>query len=328
MGEKAHLAYLDGWRGLAILMVLVAHFGGSPGVDLGRFGVDLFFVLSGLLMSRILFEERMPIGLFYRRRISRIIPAFLLFVIPVVLVFNLSGRHTSWSELVALLTFTRTYWPQPGIWHSAAPVQHLWSLNVEEHCYVVLAALASIAAFARGKRVAIILGCLSAGTLFAVALHLRLSNDPSADYLLNTECASTGLLASAAYGRVSQTNTVPPWAGPLALVCAFICYLSIAPWWARVAIAPFFLAFSVHKVGWLRRPLETPWLAFLGLISYSVYLWQQPFYKFPLPYRAGLPCTLVLAACSFYLFESPTRRWLNAHWKPAATTAHARIAPQ
>jgi peptidoglycan/LPS O-acetylase OafA/YrhL len=71
------IGYLDGWRGFAILCVLEAHFVGffeSFRFDFGRFGIDVFFSLSGMLMAGILFEQRMPLGLFYRRRISRILP--------------------------------------------------------------------------------------------------------------------------------------------------------------------------------------------------------------------------------------------------------------
>ena len=75
MSER--IGYLDGWRGFAILCVLEAHFVGffeSFRFDFGRFGIDVFFSLSGMLMAGILFEQRMPLGLFYRRRISRILP--------------------------------------------------------------------------------------------------------------------------------------------------------------------------------------------------------------------------------------------------------------
>jgi peptidoglycan/LPS O-acetylase OafA/YrhL len=297
------LAYLDGWRGLAILCVLIAHFGPPIPVDLGRFGVDLFFVLSGLLMSRILFEQKTPLGLFYRRRISRVIPALLLFVAVMVAAWGTTAK-----ELVGVLTFTRTYMT-PGVWESVTPVQHLWSLNVEEHCYVLLALIASMSLLRRHAGIALLL--LSLMTLVAVRLHQHLSLDPDAGYLLNTECAATGLLASAA---IRSLGLKVPYA-PALLLTALACYSG--PWWASVTIAPFLLALAVNNVGSLRKPLEWRWLGLLGLVSYSVYLWQQPFYKHPLPYHIGLPCALLIGAASFYFFESPVRQWLNEHWKSA-----------
>ena len=76
---------LDGWRGIAILLVLQAHFLPINYIHTGRFGVDVFFVLSGLLMSNILFVKRTPLKIFYVRRISRIFPVFFVFVITVYL---------------------------------------------------------------------------------------------------------------------------------------------------------------------------------------------------------------------------------------------------
>src|SRR5579872_1267137 len=86
MSSSKRIDYLDGWRGLAILVVLVAHFGHLESTNLGLFGVELFFVLSGLLMARILYEQRMPIGEFYRRRIARIFPLFYLFVFTILFI--------------------------------------------------------------------------------------------------------------------------------------------------------------------------------------------------------------------------------------------------
>lgn len=144
--KEERLPYLDGWRGLAIAMVLISHFWKIPIADLGRFGVDLFFVLSGLLMSRILFEERMPIGKFYRRRISRILPVFLLFVAVCWIGWSDIPPGAPWQELVTTLTFTRTYFTHPTIWHSILPDGNLWSLNVEEQCYIILATIAAFSA--------------------------------------------------------------------------------------------------------------------------------------------------------------------------------------
>ena len=73
------IAYLDGWRGLAVLLVFVGHFITTWGVNYGRLGVELFFVLSGRLMAEILFERELDLGKFYWRRFSRVFPALLVF---------------------------------------------------------------------------------------------------------------------------------------------------------------------------------------------------------------------------------------------------------
>ena len=193
--REQHIEYLDGWRGVAIGMVLLSHFFRIP-YDAGRFGVDLFFVLSGFLMARILFEQRTPIAAFYRRRISRIIPALLLFLGVVVGVYAARGDWIGDKQLIGILTFTRTYM-QPPIWDMSVPVSNTWSLNVEEHCYLLLSLVAALAVL-RG-RAALVLGVLSLLTLMAIVIHRHFDHSSDIPWLLNSECAATGLLASAAY---------------------------------------------------------------------------------------------------------------------------------
>src|SRR5215468_5050609 len=78
-----HVPYLDGWRGAAIGSLLVGHFTPLPGIDFGRVGVELFFVLSGRLMADILFVRNFALPAFFRRRISRIWPALVLYVLGI-----------------------------------------------------------------------------------------------------------------------------------------------------------------------------------------------------------------------------------------------------
>ena len=140
-----HIQYLDGWRGLAIALVLEGHFLGALPIDAGRFGVDVFFVLSGFLMAGLLFVQRQPLPLFYKRRVSRIVPAFVLFTLTSYGIALALGRATSVSEVLSTLAFLRTYYPlPPDIWHAGLPIGHLWSLNVEEHSYVFMSALVAL----------------------------------------------------------------------------------------------------------------------------------------------------------------------------------------
>lgn len=319
MGERnpERFPYLDGWRGLAILLVLIAHFWDIRVPIIGRMGVDLFFVLSGLLMSHILFEKRMPIGKFYRRRISRILPVFLLFVFSVWA--GWSHRGASWQELVTTLSFTRTYYTHPVIQHSVLPDVNLWSLNVEEHCYVLLATIAAFSVLR--TRATLILFALAALTIPAIKLHFI--SGSAVPYTLTTECASAGLLLSAGYRRrFAAAWTAPPWAAPLALGGAFLCYCAFAPWYTRFMVAPPLLAFSVNHVQqsykWVVAAFEWPPLRQLGVLSYSVYLWQQLFLEYHayFPYHTGVLLALAAGAISYYLFEKPARVWINAHWQP------------
>jgi peptidoglycan/LPS O-acetylase OafA/YrhL len=322
-----HIGYLDGWRGLAIGMVLIAHFCPIPGVELGRFGVDLFFALSGLLMAGILFERRTPIAEFYRRRVARIFPAFLVFLVLVLTISALLGNPTSWRHTLGLLTFTRAYMT-PDIWQThGVPVGHMWSLAVEEHSYVLLSIAASIAALRSGRT----LIALGLSTFLAVIIYRHFDHSVDAHFLLRTECAAGGLLLSAGY-RLLKPRSVPSWAPVIALLLTPLCYLDGTHWLLRVVVPPFLLAFAVNHLdaaaSWVTRMLETTWLRWLGIVSYSVYLWQQPFYMYQqyMPFHAAALLAVGAGAASFYWLEQPVRVWLNTHW--GQTRAPAKQYPE
>lgn len=311
-----HVAHLDGWRGLAIAFVLAEHFIGHWGW-IGRLGVDLFFVLSGLLMSRILFEDRTPLPTFYRRRISRILPVFLLFLIVTLSVSAAVGLRVTAADVFATPVFLRSY-VDPFIWRSELPIGHLWSLNVEEHSYMLLAAIAAVPLMM--KRAGWILVALGLSTFVVIALYRELHPSPTQDWAIRTECAATFLLLSAGYRQV-RLKSVPPWLPLVALVIGVSCYVQGMPAAAKVLIAPFALAFAVNHIGetysTVINALSWRPLCMLGVWSYSVYLWQQPFYEFKHLMPAGLPIVLAFAVAlvSFYLFERPSREWLNANWR-------------
>ena len=135
----------DGWRGIAICFLLSGHFLPFTWIWEDRLGVDIFFVLSGMLMSKILFEKRMQLTDFYVRRFSRIIPALVMFIAVTYTVATLAEWPYELREIFANLVFIRTYWPaDPNIWDVQVPVGHLWSLNVEEHAYVLMSLMTLI----------------------------------------------------------------------------------------------------------------------------------------------------------------------------------------
>lgn len=312
------LPYLDGWRGLAILMVLIGHFGPDIQMDTGRFGVDLFFVLSGLLMSRILFEQRMPIGKFYRRRISRIIPVLWLYIAVVVPVSDVIGHTVSLEHVIGLLTFTRTYMT-PGIWWGhGAPIAHTWSLNVEEHSYLIMSIVAAIP-FLR-KRSFQTLAALGIATFFAGAAY-SLFDRSVPYYMLRTECAATGIFLSASYRTIAPRIHVPKLLPIIAVLLAYSMYSSALKGEFKWILGPFLLAFAVNHINesprWILKFFEFKPLCLLGILSYSIYLWQQPFFymqhrMFP---GAALAVAILVGAVSYYLFESPVRKWLNEKWQ-------------
>ncbi len=323
--ELKHVAYLDGWRGLAIALVLQYHFFGIPGFNSGRLGVDVFFVLSGLLMSRILFVKRVPLSTFYKRRISRILPVFVLFV-AVVYAAAFFMQRDECHNVLYTLTFTRTYLPTTAnIWQADAPILHLWSLNVEEHCYIFLS-LITLIAFLKGREGPAL---LLAGTL-SVAIYFAYTAYPAKAPIAfesRTEAAASYLLISAGYclTRTRFVSLVRSWMPLAGLAAAIACYTPILPWWPRVLFSPYLLAFAVNHLSetprWFRRALAFGPLCLLGIWSYSIYIWHGPlavhqYFTYLGPYGNAISCLAGIAAgvVSFYCFENPIRTRLNQVW--------------
>jgi peptidoglycan/LPS O-acetylase OafA/YrhL len=326
VSDSGHIPYLDGWRGIAIALVLVAHFIGTAHlIDAGQFGVDIFFVLSGMLISGILFIKRTPLSTFYQRRISRIIPAFYLFTMIVFFVSrHLSlGQGFGFRELGSTLIFLRTYYPgDPHIWNTGYPTGHLWSLNVEEHCYIALSMFAFLPVRSRTK---LGVGLCLIG-LLCVATNLFYIYRPSVapiEFQIRTETAGAYVLLSAGYLllRHHLRNRVRPWMPLAAFVAAAVLYTPYPPKWT-IASTPLLLAFAVNHLP-ETRPIIREFLAWtplrlLGVWSFSIYLWQEPFYEFRYHFytpAVALLIAMIVGISSFFFFERPLRIGLNRRFE-------------
>lgn len=316
------VAYLDGWRGLAIGLVLISHFlPRTPWFNSGLLGVDIFFCLSGLLMSRLLFVRRMDLKTFYKRRASRILPVFFLFVGVVFAIHWVKTGRLDSIELIPTALFLRTYVPAvPDIWHSPLPIGHLWSLNVEEHCYVLMGLL-TLAAWLRGREWLVLVGAgLLTIVIYIAYVKLPGLVPPWGD--AGTEVVAGPLLLSAGYALVSSRLApfVRPWMPVAAFAAATLCFTSLLPRWSIVLVAPFFLAFAVNHLDVssqiVRTVLSWPPLRLLGVWSFSIYIWQQPIHQAQalFPFGSGLFAAMAIGVLSFSMFESPVREWLNRNW--------------
>ncbi|MEM7081350.1 MAG: acyltransferase [Pseudomonadota bacterium] len=320
---------LDGWRGIAIAIVLLSHFGTFAyflpfeRVVLGRMGVDFFFVLSGLLMSNILFVKRTPLKVFYQRRISRIFPVFIVFVTVIYGMGWWLGKQEAGNYL-STLTFLRSYIPaEPSIWRTDLPVAHIWSLNVEEHCYILLSLITLIGALR--YREYLVLFMIAFASIALRYLYIRFPEWTTDEFGLRTETAAAHLMLSAGYFLIRDRMAphVPSWLPVLALMGGIACYSLYAPWFASWAVAPFAFAFAVNHLEqaprWFNAMLSFRPLQLLGIWSYSIYLWQEPFYRasetgllsFPGQSLVFLAGAFVVGLVSFYALENPVRRFLN-----------------
>ncbi|WP_199608845.1 acyltransferase family protein [Flocculibacter collagenilyticus] len=325
--ELNRIDYLDGWRGLAILFVLISHFMQPQIGEFGRLGVDIFFVLSGMLMSNILFVKRVPLNTFYKRRISRILPVFVIFVSSIYLsafLFDLSNEYDNYFYTLA---FLRSYLPTDvSLWETGLPIGHLWSLNVEEHCYVLLSLLTLISVLRSREYIAILM--IGMGCIVLHIIYVKYPTIAPTNYELKTEVAASHLMLSAGYFLIRDRFAayVPSWLPLLTFFAAMACYEVDAPWFAYWLISPFLLAFTVNHLDKIpalaKKALEINALRLLGMWSYSIYLWQQVFYFYGI--KNGNPSTFLaitlfavsifVGALSFHIIENPIRKYLNNKW--------------
>ena len=301
---------IEGLRGLAILLVVSYH-AGLP-LSGGFIGVDVFFVISGFLITGLLMRDRqlngsIRIGAFYARRVKRLLPAAAVVLVATLLVANrlvapldrpsisLDGVAAALSVANIRFAITADYFSPVG---APSPFLHFWSLGVEEQFYLVWPALLAIAAFRRPRLGAgIVLGAVFAASLAASVLVTEAS--PSlAFYMLPTrawELAAGGLLAIGAglpaglrsripqlldTGGQSRPRARPPgrawprsWPPPR-------CSIRTSP--IRDSSPSFRPPGTVALIAGGGQRLGPGWLMglsparFLGRISYSLYLWHWP----------------------------------------------------
>lgn len=330
---KGYIKTLDGWRAIAITLVIVSHqFGlahcaGTDGVTCrlltaGNPGVQLFFALSGFLICSRLLDERYLTGSislrdFYVRRAFRIFPAALLYLSAVGLLGLIGALAVRPGEVMASALFARNYFPPEPGWYTT----HFWSLAVEEHFYLVWPAVLVLVPARRVGRVAI-------GAAVAVAIWRSIDArfgvtiswfSPGVAFF-RTDRRLDGLLVGCALAVAFQNPSwreraarLLPTPALLILLGTFILTRSVP---TQVTIAVLLVAGTVAAPSTvLGRALESPAFRWVGRLSYSLYLWQQIFSAPPqngadhwhrLPYSV-IP-TVLLAWASYRFIERPMLR--------------------
>lgn len=322
---SAWLAYLDGWRGLSVLAVLFAHFLPIPLINTGRLGVETFFCLSGRLMAGILFVERYPLDQFIYRRVTRVWPALYAFVLLVAFAFSAPGAlQVTGTDIAGALTFTANY---TGIYIHRTPVfDHLWSLAVEEWAYLFLALLALAVRRLHWSPIPVLLGA-AAACIINGAIQTAIGLDYYAVYW-RTDVRLASILLPCALFLLLRGKPVAPWWPVAAAIIGIALNINRVPDPIKYSLGTACLAFAVATIDLsparIRALLSLTWLRMIGLWSFSLYLWQQPFAK-----TGGNPLLQLALACtcailSFYLLENPARRFLNRlieqRWRGAAST--------
>ncbi len=340
---------IEGLRAVAVLLVLLFH-AGVPGMDGGYVGVDVFFVLSGFLITSLMVAEREETGRislsgFYARRIRRILPMSSLVAVATL------GAALVWLEPLRLRGLATDVLASAGFSsnlvfaHRGAdylqsslppsPLQHFWSLAVEEQFYVVWPALVILVLLGvpRGRTgvVRVRIGVLSASVTaasFAVCMALMGQNQVWAFYRPQArafELAAGALLAvlpATGSSLLRRFEAASSWAGLAVIVaCAFI-FDESTRFPGPAALVPVVATMAVLRggmsAGWsadaVLRPRPAQWL---GSRSYSAYLWHWPVLVISasvagrgLTLTEGLACvafSLLLSELSWRFVENPVR---------------------
>jgi peptidoglycan/LPS O-acetylase OafA/YrhL len=329
---SGRLTYLDGWRAVATAFVLFDHFGSSRYFNTGIVGVEFFFVLSGRLMAQMLFVERMPLGTFYFRRFSRVWPS-LACLIGVLLVLSrfVPSLGVGLPQALFALTFTFNYAVQFGF--STQPIDHVWSLCIEEHSYLFLGLLAAFTGDKPRTRWTILLVAIALCVADGAVSTFVFKEDYVQTYWRSDVRIASVLLGAACFLGVGNGRLrLGGWVVPALLVVGIALNVKFAPDPLKYSLGTLCLALFVSNIerapAQIRTMLSWTPLVWIGLISYSLYLWQQPF-AFDLS-RAIVPRTahFVLAVLAgiagFYFVERRSRRWLNSRPPPWARGASTR----
>lgn len=336
---------LDGVRTIAVYLVVAFHTA-APGFAGGFVGVDLFFVLSGFLVTSILLREvagtgKIRFSRFYARRVRRLLPAAVSVVTLTALAYVLTVSVTQRLEFAgdarsALLYFANWHFIGQAQDYFAggaegSPFLHFWSLSIEEQFYLVFPmALTGIAAVARRwGRVAVPV-CLGALMLASMASQLYWSGADQVHAYYGTDARLYQMLAGALFASVLpwlRQRKAAGWVaplGPVALVIFGLVASSALAWsstWRGMAACALAIAVigSLEFIpeGGLGRVLSTSPMVYLGRISYGTYLWHWPIILM-LRDHTGLsvwPLTAVavvlstaVAALSAKILEMPIRR--------------------
>jgi peptidoglycan/LPS O-acetylase OafA/YrhL len=292
---------INGLRALAVLSVLGFH-AGLPGMPGGFVGVDIFFVISGYLISRIILSEREAgkfslIG-FYGKRVKRILPALLLVLAATWLMgwfvltpeqFRRLGGHMEASSYFSVnLWLYRQSGAEAGYFHPDAryfQLLHLWSLSIEEQFYLIWPALL-LGLFRARRFIGVAIAVIFLASLI-FCIVLTNTNSTGAFYFLSTRAWELALGAWLAQREVfsqpslasMRVSNLRSGLGVALMLASVVLLNDEAPWPGFLALAPAVgcgLVIASPGANWGRVLLGHRPAQFFGLISYPLYLWHWP----------------------------------------------------
>lgn len=338
--SKSNIKYrpdIDGLRAIAVLSVVIFH--AFPKKLPGGFtGVDIFFVISGYLISGIIYnalkEGRFSFFEFYERRIRRIFPALLLTLLLVLCAgyyyllideFEELGKHVAGSSVfIQNIVFLR----ESGYFDKSSdlkPLLHLWSLAVEEQFYILFPPI--IIFLWKYKRQLPLIMTLALLVSFIANIWVSHSNNEAAFFLTTYRCwelLAGSLLAFLCYSNLdsdSKYKNILSLAGLAMIIVGISCFDKSNPYPSWRALFPVvgtvLLIYGGPNAFINKKIISNKMMVWIGLISYPLYLYHWPIFSYinildcgdkEILFRViGLLISFVLAAFTYYLIEKKVR---------------------
>jgi peptidoglycan/LPS O-acetylase OafA/YrhL len=336
------IGQLDGWRGISILFVVAGHLitrhyntthnPEDPSIAnvLSVWGVDIFFVISGFIITKLAFQEYNQTGSFsvrefYTRRFFRIIPPFYLYLLSVILVSSFSLIVQPNHETLKAAAFVCNFPNVCSGWFAG----HTWTLAYEEQFYLSFPLLFGLVGRNSRKFIAMLFFALVMFPFVRFVLHFGDASRIAASFASGFSFICAGAV-SAAYEENIKWLAKSRAAiylsccsalflmGLLFLNATFafplgssLAYMQIS---LMLTVLPVCIAWlvtsSVHKSNLFTKVLTSPPLLFFGMISYSLYLWQQMFtgpesFYLSSSLLFSTPLLFVIATLSYYFVERP-----------------------
>ena len=368
MSNRPTIAYqpaLDGVRAFAVVALLLFH-AGVPGFDGGYLGVSVFFTLSGFLITSLLLREHAGSGTidlagFYARRLRRLLPASVVCLVGVAVIAATTDLFDGVTNLRAHLfgaVFQVANWvflAGDGSYQdllertsgSSSPLEHFWSLAIEEQFYWVWPPLMMfvLARVPRHRGRVLVVGGLALLTSIGAPIIALVWGADAAYWATPariSEIIIGAALATVLAGRAAPARVAP--LAPLALVALTVCIVTFpsagGPAYAGalplVAVASSALVLGLQQPGPLRRLLEHEGIVWVGKVSYGLYLFHWPIFVLVHPDRFGWPgpllfvvrimLTLAVTIVSYELIEQPIRAYRGSGARSTFTTAAVSTA--
>jgi peptidoglycan/LPS O-acetylase OafA/YrhL len=303
-------------------MVIFAHVA-QPAwyADYGVFGVTIFFVISGFIITLLLCQEeravgRIHIGHFYWKRAFRILPPAVLYLIVVNALFGVD-----WRDVVHCLLFVR------NVFNGPVYTTHYWSLSIEEQFYLLWPVMFLLLREAK-RRIAVLCLLVAIEPIWAHVLFKMAGGAQNVNPLrfdLRFSAIAFGCLLALLKDRYPAPFRVQPprWTAIPILGLLAVAVSGIVPHFGMFAA----IVEGTTVAALINIAVNTPWgflewkpIAWIGTISYSLYLWQQMFCEKPAVgwfghFPQNIACSIAAATISTYLVERPALKLRNKWWR-------------